>query len=86
MLRAFRQKLEAKNKSFNSKNLSSTSSEIAHELNHKSYLDNSTFYRWEKHYTKLFKIDQFLALKIYHKQITALSVPEEGEHKCYIRL
>jgi len=86
MIRAFRQRLEAKNKNFNKKNLFLTSSEIAHELNYKSRLDNPALYRWEKHFAKLFKIDQSLALKIYHKQVSALSVPEEGEYEYYIKL
>ena len=86
MIRAFRQRLDAKNKKFNNKNLSLTSYEIANELNYKSDLDNPALYRWEKHYAKLFKIDQSLALKIYHKQISALSVPEESEHEYYIKL
>ena len=82
MLRAFRQRLIKANKNFNNKNLILISSEIADELNK----NNSALYRWEKHYTKLFKTNQSLALKIYHKQISALSTPEEGESEYYIKL
>lgn len=82
MLRAFRQRLEKANRNFNNKNLVLISSEIADELNK----TNPALYRWEKHYTKLFKTNQSLALKIYHKQISALSTPEEGESEYYTKL
>ena len=82
MVRAFRQRLKKKNKNFSNNNVALVSSEIAHELKQ----NNSALFRWEKHYTKLFKINQSLALKIYHKQISALSIPEENESEYYIKL
>lgn len=82
MLRAFRQRLEKKNLNFNHNNVALVSSEVAHELKQ----NNPALFRWEKHYIKLFKINQSLALKIYHKQISALTIPEESESEYYIKL
>ena len=86
MLRAFRKKLEIKNKKFNTRDIPSITYNIADELIQKSNQENPALYRWENHYANLFKIEQSLALGIYHKQILSLNIPKEVEQNYYIKL
>lgn len=82
MLRAFWHSSKKLNVQFNKKNLILFFSHVVHELT-----QANPAFKWEKRYANLFKTSQSLALKIYHKQISAFkNIPKDVEQEYYIQL
>lgn len=84
LMRIFRRKLEAKGRSLRKEDYRQIPLVIADELS-KTPKENPALLRWEMHFADLFDANRTLALRQYHRQLSALAAPD-GDNEFHLAL